>query len=147
LGIIARVRGDYERATRLFEESLELAREAGARPITAWALLGLANMWGDLGKRERAMQLYEEGLDLSKELGGSELFGSFLLSLGYEYLLEGDHERATALNEESAQLYRKRVTRENSRTPSTTWVGRRSCGGITNRQGPRTRKASSYARS
>ncbi len=111
LGDAARHRGDYERAAKMFEESLALHRTAGDSRGVAWSLGSLANVLGDRGDYERAKELYEEGLALSRELGGARPLGEYLISLGYEYLLEGDHERATALNEEAAKLYQKRGRR------------------------------------
>ena len=111
LGDAARHRGDYERAARMFEESLALHRRAEDRRGVAWSLGSLANVSGDRGNYERAKELYEEGLVLSRELGGARPLGEYLISLGYEYLLEGEHDRATALNEEAAELYQKRGRR------------------------------------
>src|SRR5829696_4377924 len=112
LGDAARHRGDYEWATELLTESLELDRKAGDIRGVAWSLGNLANVSSDRGNYEQAKKLYEEGLALSRELDGAELLGAYLIDLGYEYLLEGEPEKAIALNEEAAELYRKRGHRD-----------------------------------
>jgi predicted ATPase/DNA-binding SARP family transcriptional activator/DNA-binding CsgD family transcriptional regulator len=111
LGEAAWLRGDYERAAELFEESLGLHREARNNRGVAWSVCSLAVVSGERGDYERAKELYEEGIALSRKMGGALPLGDLLISAGYVYLLEGDHERATALNEEAAELYRKRGSR------------------------------------
>jgi predicted ATPase/DNA-binding SARP family transcriptional activator/DNA-binding CsgD family transcriptional regulator len=111
LGEAAWLRGDYKRASELFEESLGLHREARNNRGVAWSVCSLAVVSGERGDYERAKELYEEGIALSRKMGGALPLGDLLISAGYVYLLEGDHERATALNEEAAQLYRKRGSR------------------------------------
>jgi non-specific serine/threonine protein kinase len=111
LGEAAWLRGDYERASELFEESLGLHREARNNRGVAWSVCSLAVVSGERGDYERAKELYEEGIALSRKMGGALPLGDLLISAGYVYLLEGDHERATALNEEAAELYRKRGSR------------------------------------
>jgi predicted ATPase len=111
LGDAARQRGDYERATRLVEESLALYQAAGDKPGIAWTLGNLANVAGDRGDHERAKQLYEEGIARSRQLGGAYPLGEYLVSPGYTLLLEGNPERTMELNEEAADLLRKRGRR------------------------------------
>ena len=111
LGDAARQRGDYERATRLVEESLALYQAAGDKPGIAWTLGNLANVPGDRGDHERAKQLYEEGIARSRQLGGAYPLGEYLVSPGYTLLLEGNPERTMELNEEAADLLRKRGRR------------------------------------
>jgi predicted ATPase/DNA-binding CsgD family transcriptional regulator len=106
LGEAARHRGDYERATELFEEGLAIYRRAADRRGIAWSLGNLANVASDRGDYERAVKLYEKGIALCKALGGAQPLGDYLSTLGYEFLLQGDYERATALNEEAATLLR-----------------------------------------
>jgi len=111
LGITAERQGDYERATKLYEESLALYREVEDRWGIASILLSLGNVFVVREEHERAKQLYRESLMVSRESGDPEQFATGLANLGYEHLLEGDHERATALNEEAAGLYRDRGSR------------------------------------
>jgi predicted ATPase/DNA-binding CsgD family transcriptional regulator len=108
LGHAAWLRGDYEPAAKLFEQSLVLHREARNSRGVAWSVCSLAAVAGDRGDYEREKLLYEEGIALSREMGSASMLGTFLIRRGYVYLLEGDHERATALNEAAAELYRKR---------------------------------------
>jgi tetratricopeptide (TPR) repeat protein len=142
LGEAAWLRGDYQRAAKLFEESLGLHREARNNRGVAWSVCSLAVVSGERGDYDRAKELYEEGIALSREMGGALPLGDLLISAGYVYLLEGDHERATALNEEAAGLYRKRGAEVASGTPWTTWDGRRYSGRTTSGLKPSTKRAS-----
>jgi predicted ATPase/DNA-binding SARP family transcriptional activator/DNA-binding CsgD family transcriptional regulator/Tfp pilus assembly protein PilF len=107
LGNLARTRGDYERATKLFEKSLELDRVAGDKWAIAWSLSGLASVSSDLGDHKRAVELYEESMALSRRWGYAGQLADNLVNLGWEYLLRGDHERARVLNEEVLALQRE----------------------------------------
>jgi DNA-binding CsgD family transcriptional regulator len=107
LGEVARHRGDYRRATGLFEDGTALYREVGDRRGVAWGLFLLGNASSLRGDHERARNFYEEGLVLCRELGGAQPLGDYLSHLGYEFLLRGDHERAATLNEHAVALLRK----------------------------------------
>jgi predicted ATPase/DNA-binding CsgD family transcriptional regulator len=108
LGSVARMRGDYEQATQLYEESLVLSRKAEDRGGISYSLLNLAIVSRDQDDHERATFFYEEGVALCRESGYAALLAEYLVSMGYEFLLRGDYERATALNEEAASLLRER---------------------------------------
>jgi len=108
LGIAATLRGDFERAKELLEESLRLNREADDKVGIADALLFLGNASVDQGLHERAKELWQDGVVLSRELGYTYRLPNFLTSLGYISILEGDYERGAALNEQAAALFRER---------------------------------------
>jgi len=111
LGSAAYVRGDHEKAARLYEESLTLSREARDDRSVASSLLQLGNVAGDRGDHEEAKEFYKEGLSLSRELDDKALLASALISVGAEYLLQGDHAQGAMLNEEAAGLFRERGNR------------------------------------
>ena len=107
LGSAAYVRGDHERAARLYDESLSLSQGARDERGVASSLLQLGNVSSDVGEYERAKKFYEEALALSRQLDDKALLGSALISVGAEFLLQGDYERGGMLNEEAAALYRE----------------------------------------
>jgi len=101
------VRGDYERAKELIEESLEISREANDKIKIAEALFQLGGTaWGP-GDTARAKEIYEEGITLCREVGYTYRLPAFLLSLGYIFMLEGDYERGATLNEEAVAICRE----------------------------------------
>jgi len=102
------VRGDYEGAKELLEESLALSREADDKVKIVDALLQLGGVTDAQGDRAQAKEIYEEGIALCREVDYTYRLPDFLYSLGYMLLLEGDYERAAALNEEAATLFRER---------------------------------------
>jgi len=61
--------GDYERATELTEESMDLFREQGDKYSLAYCLNNLAMMVCSQGDLGRAAQLAEEAVALLRELG------------------------------------------------------------------------------
>jgi tetratricopeptide (TPR) repeat protein len=103
----ARVRGDYERAKELLEESLALSREVDNKVMIAEALSQLAITTHDLGDTARAKEILEEGIALCREVGYTYRLCDFLNSRGYVSLLDGEYKRAVALSEEAAALCRE----------------------------------------
>jgi predicted ATPase/DNA-binding CsgD family transcriptional regulator len=105
--VVARGRGEYDRAARLYEESLALSREAGDARRIVWCLGGMGTIEAHRGNLERATALFEESVALARKSEYTAELGRALSVLGYALLLRGDHERATTLIEESAALYRE----------------------------------------
>ena len=108
LAYTVRLRGDYERAKELLEESLALSREEDDKVQIAEALLELAGVSFYLENHERANKLYEEGIILCRQIGYMYRLADFLYSQGYTVLVQGDRERGAALNEEAVALCRER---------------------------------------
>ena len=107
LGFTAQLHGEYEQATRLFDESLELSRKLGDGWCIAASLLHVGSLAGDRNDNERAVELYEEGIALCRKSGYAVVLADILNNLGYEFLLRGDYERATTIIEEAVALYRE----------------------------------------
>jgi DNA-binding CsgD family transcriptional regulator/tetratricopeptide (TPR) repeat protein len=108
LGYVARLRGDYERAQELVEDSLAFSREVDDKFGIADVLIELGAVSAFLGDHERAREYTEEGIALCRELGYGLQLANLLGNLGLMSLLEGDYERGVALNEEAAALSRER---------------------------------------
>jgi DNA-binding CsgD family transcriptional regulator/tetratricopeptide (TPR) repeat protein len=107
LGGAAWVRGDYERARGLLEESLVFGRKVDDKVRIADALMFLALTMDSVGDPAREKQLFEEGIVLCREAGYHYRLTHFLINLGYSLLLEGEYERGAALSEEAAALCRE----------------------------------------
>jgi DNA-binding CsgD family transcriptional regulator/tetratricopeptide (TPR) repeat protein len=107
MGGAAWVRGDYERARGLLEESLAFSRKVDDKAEIANALMFLALTMDSLGDLARAKEIYEEGIVLCREAGHIYRLTHFLMNLGYSLLLEGEYERGATLSEEAAALCRE----------------------------------------
>jgi non-specific serine/threonine protein kinase len=108
-----RVRGEYEQAKRLAEESLALSKEANDKPRMADALLELGVDSYSLGDIERGKHHLEEGIAVCREIGYFWRLADILNTLGYLLLLEAEYERAVVFIEESVDLYRERGIKGN----------------------------------
>jgi tetratricopeptide (TPR) repeat protein len=106
-GYGALTREDYERATRLYEESLVLSREMRDDWAIAFSLFGLALVSHHVGDLDRAAELYEESMDLFRELGDKHGLAYGLNNLGLVARYQGDLVRAEKLTEESVALLRE----------------------------------------
>jgi predicted ATPase len=98
---------DYDKATRLFEESLSLSREEGNGWGLARSVMSLATVVHEQDELERATELYEEGMDLFREQGDKLGLARCLNNLGLVMYSQGDLGRAAELTEESVSLLRE----------------------------------------
>jgi DNA-binding CsgD family transcriptional regulator len=101
---VSRSLGDSERATELYEESIDLFRKQGDKGSLAEGLnqLGmLVYSQGDLG---RAAQLIEEAVSLHRERGDRAGVAVGLYNLGWLAVLQDDLGRARDLYGESLSL-------------------------------------------
>ena len=106
-GYVALIREDYERATRLYEESLPLSREMRDDWALAFSLFGLALVSDRVGDPNRSAELYEESIDLFRQLGDKFSLAFGLNALGLAECSRGDLVRAEKLTEESVALLRE----------------------------------------
>jgi tetratricopeptide (TPR) repeat protein len=104
LGFVAYEQGDYERAVRLQERSLVLAREFGNTFDIAWSIRALADAVRGQGDLKRAQALLEEGLALSRGTENEWGIVRTLASLGSVACEAGEYARARSLYEESLEL-------------------------------------------
>ena len=104
MGLVARSRGDCERAAARLEESLALRRERGDERSVAASLgfLGLVAL--DQGEYERAEGLLEESLALLQGSGVTWDIPFALVGLGHAVLRRNEYERAAALLREGLQV-------------------------------------------
>jgi tetratricopeptide (TPR) repeat protein len=106
LASVSGFRGDSERATELYEQSMDLFRAQGGKRNLAYCLNNLAMVvcsqgQGDLG---RAAQFTEEAVALLRELGARGDVSMGLCNLGWVALLQDDLESAADLYRESLSL-------------------------------------------
>ncbi|MDX6512831.1 MAG: hypothetical protein QOE36_2335, partial [Gaiellaceae bacterium] len=111
-GFAALGQGDYPQAKPFFEESLELAREAGEVRLEAQALQQIGWLVMTAGQHEqehtqRARELAEKALELAREIG-DKLVQSGALNILAEVAIEaGDESSANELYEQSLGLRRE----------------------------------------
>ena len=103
----ALIQGDYPEATRLAEESLQLARAQGdpGRIANALSNLGAVALAG--GDSNEARPLLEEAVALSRELDEKPVAARAINNLGDLALTVGEYARAETLFQESLALLRE----------------------------------------
>ena len=107
-GMMRRVSGDLEGATRDMEESLELSRAIGDERAVAHALGRLGNLATAAGELAQARDLLEECLVIRHRIGDSRGTGLAQGNLGNLAIAEGDLVRAQALLDDSATAFGRR---------------------------------------
>jgi tetratricopeptide (TPR) repeat protein len=96
--------GDSERATELYEESMNLFREHGDKHSLAYCMNNLAMVVCSQGDLGRAAQLTEEAVALFRELGARGDSALGLCNMGWIALLRDDLGRAANHYRESLSL-------------------------------------------
>ncbi len=104
--------GHVERAIKLYEEALAIAREIGDRRREGVCLGNLGNAYEDLGQVEQAIELYEEALTIAREISDRRNQGALLGSLGFAYRTLGQVKQAIKHQEEALAIAREIGDRE-----------------------------------
>jgi predicted ATPase/DNA-binding CsgD family transcriptional regulator len=107
LGILARYRGENERAVKQLEASLILFRQLGNRVGTYISLYNLAEAATARGDFEQAQKLHEESLTLKREQGDQWSIANSLMSLAMLSRLQGNDQRAIHLVQEGLAIFQK----------------------------------------
>jgi non-specific serine/threonine protein kinase len=106
-GWLVEATGDFEKATRLHQEALDLARQTADPAIIGIALFGLADVVGDLGDDENAERLLVEAITIFRTLGAVPWLSVSLSEVARFYRERGEYEQATRLIEEGLTLGRE----------------------------------------
>lgn len=105
LGMLARYRGDNERAVKQLEESLARFRQLDDRVGTYISLFNLAQVATARGDYEQAQSLHEESLTLKRAQGDQWSIANSLMSLTMLARLQGKYEQAIHLFQEGLALF------------------------------------------
>ncbi len=107
LGRAYRILGEVERAIRLYEEALAIARKMGDRTREGRFLGNLGTAYLDLGRVEQAITFYEQSLEIFRQIGDRRREGVVIGNLGNAYYNLGQFERAIELYEEALAIARE----------------------------------------
>jgi predicted ATPase/DNA-binding SARP family transcriptional activator len=114
--------GDFEAATPLGEESLDLSQCLGDKASVARSLHTLGDTASLKRDLEAARRYYEESLVIKRAIGDQEGIALSLSGLADLTFVQGDHERARALHAESLTIMRK-IGNKQAITHSLTMLG------------------------
>lgn len=106
LGMALRAQGEYARALRLHQRSLEIRRQRGSPWDVGMTLINIGNVHYAQGNYETAQTHHQQALDILRRLGDD---WGIAIALGYQGLAayaRGDYERARSLLDESLTLRR-----------------------------------------
>ena len=118
--------GNYPEAVKLYEQSLDLAKDLGDKSGIARSLHQLGMVHQDQGNYPEAVKLYEQSLDIKKDLGDKSGIASSLGQLGrikeenkdLEGAL-GDYLMALSIFEELQSPYRDLAKKDIARLKET----------------------------
>lgn len=99
--------GDPEKASRLGEKSLAIARQHDLRQQLAFTLNDLARPYALLGRYEKALALSDEAAELFREQGNWPMLADNLATRSAGYYQIGELEQAKALAEEGLAVSRR----------------------------------------
>jgi tetratricopeptide (TPR) repeat protein len=120
LGTLAKDSSDYELATTLHRQALELSREAGDRSGISSSLINLADVALARGDAVAAETLARESVDLASALGHEMRETMSLLNLGLALLELRKDDEARAAFGRAVELCRRHAYREGA---AVTFVG------------------------
>jgi len=106
-GLLARSRSDYEYATSLFKESLELYRHLGDKKYIAAVLINLGVAATNMGKYEHAGTALREALALKQEIGDQSGIATVLNNLGNIAADQGNFREAAQYFERCIPIQRE----------------------------------------
>jgi tetratricopeptide (TPR) repeat protein len=95
LALMALARGDMERSTTRFGESMTLYREIDDRWGMGSVLVHEGLIPLSKGQYTQAVRYFEEGLEIVREIGDRLIWGHALHHLAWASLLQGNHQRAS----------------------------------------------------
>ena len=121
LGIALLLQGEVERARRVLEEGLAVARSTGEAQSIAFSLACLGRYTTLVGKPEESMSFSEEALARSREANDPWSTARALHELGVAAFHAGDYGRAQQLLEEASAGYRQ-VGDERSMAEAFVWL-------------------------
>lgn len=105
--VLATRQKDFEGATELANEALELGQQLGNQEIVGSASISLAEAAYAQGNVQYAIELLENSLNLRRASGDSRGAASLLNNLGNIVLQQGQFSRAALFLEESLSLFRR----------------------------------------
>jgi tetratricopeptide (TPR) repeat protein len=105
LGNVARNLMNYEKARRLFNESLALSKEKGIQRGIINSLYNLAWLGLFQGKFEESVDYLQQSVEISRETGDRDKLGNGLLHLGVALWLSGKHDQGYPFMEEGLRIF------------------------------------------
>lgn len=105
-GILAECQGDYDRAAKLHDEALALARSLGDKSAIAWSLNNLGVVALNKGEFARAQVLLEENLSLAKAEADPPAIATALTDLGNVAYHLDNHAGAISHYQEALAIFR-----------------------------------------
>lgn len=97
LAIVYSIKGEYEKAIQLYEDTLLIAEELGDRQTIGHAYNGLGTIYRAEGKFDQAVDAYMKKLKTSTELGDKRGVGAACCNLGNVYQDMGEFAKAIEL--------------------------------------------------
>jgi tetratricopeptide (TPR) repeat protein len=104
LGFIFENRGEYDKASKLYKESLRIYKELGDKSGIATTLRNLGNIHLHQGNYEEAVKKYNQSLKIAEELGDKSGIAKALHNLGNIHYFQGNYEEAVKLYNQSLKM-------------------------------------------
>jgi tetratricopeptide (TPR) repeat protein len=117
--VSGRVLGHLDRCAALSEEGLSIARARGHAFTIAWALMGLAQDYHDIGAYDRQLACSDEAILICERHGFEARLGTVLIQKGLALFGLGRRDRALADLSRGLELWRK----TSHRFHMTFWLG------------------------
>jgi tetratricopeptide (TPR) repeat protein len=107
LGVMARKRGQGERAIELYRRSLETLEPLDDAQSKAATSRNLANVYADQGEWDRAIELYRRSLETFRRAGDVRRMAQTSISLGTVYADKGEYDAAIDMFQQGLDVFER----------------------------------------
>ncbi len=104
IGVVHYERGEYDRALKSYEKSLEIREKRGDQKGIAGSFNNIGNVHWRMGEYDRALKSYERSLELSEKTGDQEFTAIHLGNIGVVHFDRGEYDRALEYYERSLEI-------------------------------------------
>ena len=96
--------GEYQKAIRYYEKSLEISSAIGDQSGIATNNCNLGNVYCSLGENQKAIRYYEKSLEISSAIGNQSRIASNNDNLGNAYSSLGEYQKAIKYYEKGLEI-------------------------------------------
>ena len=107
LGILHRVRREWDEAVEQFQRARETFARLGDRNREAQVIGNLGGLYASMGKREKAKETLREAADIFGEIGDTQRQGETLQALAVQMFKSGDRSAGVQLYQSGLQTLDK----------------------------------------
>ena len=105
LGIISKIRGDYDKAFEMYQKSLDISNRHDIKEAIADACTNIGNIYAIRCEFDNAMNMYQHALNINLELENKVGIANYNLCVGIIYKTQGEFDKALDAYSNAQNIY------------------------------------------